>query len=392
MPIGVNTVTAVADGTTAVAASPESNGVAVSVSPFPTSIAIAPSGGPYRAGETITLAVQVSGPAGTVLAGPNLRDSHCNPGNVGLYSAAGALIVSGALSFDGSATLTTNTLAAGDNTFYVSYSGNDYAGASQSAVTFTATPQSAAGTTTTLSASSAQVTLGNSITLTARVAPAAGSAVPTGSVTFLGGASPLGTVVLDSTGMASYTFVPAPQGVVTLTAAYSGSSAFDGSASAPLDIAVAPAAGDFIILGPGSVTMTAGSSTVAVLSITPLNRFGGTIQLSCSGLPAGDSCSVPESVTPSGPATVTATLFAPNVKLASIVPVGLLILLFVGKRRTAWLVLPIIAVAGLMSGCGSGGTHSSNSAGFAAQAFAVTVTATSGSLSHQCVFNVTVAP
>jgi len=192
--------------------------------------------------------------------------------------------------------------------------------------------------------------------------------------------------------MASYTFVPAPQGVVTLTAAYSGSSAFDGSASAPLDIAVAPAAGDFIILGPGSVTMTAGSSTVAVLSITPLNRFGGTIQLSCSGLPAGDSCSVPESVTPSGPATVTATLFAPNVKLASIVPVGLLILLFVRKRRTAWLVLPIIAVAGLMSGCGSGGTHSSNSAGFASQAFAVTVTATSGSLSHQCVFNVTVAP
>ncbi len=393
MPIGPNAVTAASGGTTTVAASAESNSVVVSVSPFPTSVAITPSGGPYRAGQSVIFSIQVSGPPGTVLAGPSSQDWHYLPGSVSLYSGAGALIASASLAYDGSATLVTNALAAGGNTFYASYSGNYYAGPSQSApLTLTASAGNIASTATTISASAAQVTLGNSITLTALVSPASGSTTPTGSVTFFSNSSSLATVALNSGGTAAYTFAPASQEELALTALYSGSSAFSSSVSSPLTITVAPPAPDFMISGPSSVTMTAGSHASAVLSVTALNGFSGTIQLRCSGLPSGDTCSLPASITPSGTTPFTVTIAAAGASLAACLPLGMILLLLAGKRRTAGLALLVITAPVLLSGCSSSITRSSDSTGLWAQTFTVTVTAASGSLAHQCAFTVTVAP
>ncbi|MGH9604498.1 MAG: protease pro-enzyme activation domain-containing protein [Terracidiphilus sp.] len=395
LPIGVNTVTAVDGGTTTVAESPDSNTVSVSVSAFPTSVAIASSGGPYRAGQTVAFAIQVAGSSATALSGPDPLDPHYVPGSVSLYSAAGALLAASVLAIDGSATLNTPALAAGDNSFYVSYSGDYYAAASQSPiVTLTAAAQTGSATTTNLSASAGQVAFGNSVTFTATVAPASGSATPAGSVTFFNGASALATVAVGQSGAAAFTFVPAPAGTVTLTAVYGGSGSFDSSTSAPLSVIVSEPVPDFQLSGATAVSVAAGSAASIVLSIKPLNGFAGTIQLSCSGVPSGSSCSLPANVTPAGTATVTVTLVTAGATLAAGIP--FVFFIFVsptrGKRRLkrlAALALAAVALA-ILPGCSA--VVVANSGTLSSQNYTVTVTATSGSIAHQVGIDVTVTP
>jgi hypothetical protein len=59
-----------------------------------------------------------------------------------------------------------------------------------------------------------------------------------------------------------------------------------------------------------SLTLFAGQSGTATITVTPINNFTGSVSFACSGLPTGSTCSFnPTSVTPSGaPATTTATI------------------------------------------------------------------------------------
>src|SRR5271154_1712972 len=76
-----------------------------------------------------------------------------------------------------------------------------------SATVFVFTPKttSAIATTTSLSTSATQVTLGQSVAFTATVAPTAGSGVPTGSVNFFDGTTQIGTGALNTSGVATFT-------------------------------------------------------------------------------------------------------------------------------------------------------------------------------------------
>jgi uncharacterized protein (TIGR03118 family) len=59
----------------------------------------------------------------------------------------------------------------------------------------------------------------------------------------------------------------------------------------------------------GTASVTAGNSTQATLSIAPANGFSGTVTLSCSGMPAGVSCSFsPTTLTASATAVTTGTV------------------------------------------------------------------------------------
>ena len=170
LPAGSNTVIAAFGGSTTVAAGADSNSVNIAVSAFPTVTALSAAGGPYHAGETAAFAVTVSAPPGVALAGPDATSPLYAPGSVLLYWADGTVQAQSAVAADGTAILTSNALAAGVNTFYASYSGNNFAAVSQSPrLTFTAAPLTAAGTTTTLTASDTDITLGSSIVLTALV-------------------------------------------------------------------------------------------------------------------------------------------------------------------------------------------------------------------------------
>lgn len=395
-PAGANTITAAASGTATVAASPSSNAVTIAVSPLPTVVSLTPSGGPYRAGQTVSFNVQVSSPENTTLSGPDPLDSHFFPGSVSLYSSADALLGTAQLSGSGAAVLTTNALVEGGNAFYASYSGNDYAAPSQSAVvSITAAAQPGTSTTTTLSTSSAQVVLGSTITLSASVVPATGATVPSGSVTFFSGAASLATVTLDAYGTAAYTFVPVPTGSLAFTGVYSGSNTFDSSTSAPLEVNVSQPVADFSLTGPSAIVLTAGSSTSALLSITPLNGFAGAIQLSCAGLPAGISCNMPQAVSPSGTTAVTVTIAAAGATLAAGLPFAFLLLLIPcsGRRMRRFASLAAAAACfALFGGCGSMVNSSSQATALLSKVCTATITATSGSITHQLVISVTVNP
>ncbi|MBX5445539.1 Ig-like domain repeat protein [Sphaerobacter sp.] len=134
------------------------------------------------------------------------------------------------------ATCTTAALSAGEHTIRAAYSG-DATYAPSEAPAFTHTVQQAASQVSRVT-DRPVVTAGEPVTLTATVTvlpPGAG--VPTGTVTFFAGATPLGTVTLTSNaGVATATLTTASlaAGTHVITAAYSGDANVAASTSAAL--------------------------------------------------------------------------------------------------------------------------------------------------------------
>src|SRR5580704_3875551 len=99
-----------------------------------------------------------------------------------------------------------------------------------SATVFVFTPASAtlAASTTSVAASSTQITTGQSVTFTATVAPQSGSGTPTGTVTFKDGANSIGTANLAS-GIATLMTAALASGSHSITASYGGDTNFAAS-------------------------------------------------------------------------------------------------------------------------------------------------------------------
>jgi hypothetical protein len=289
LPSGTNTVVATATGTTKASPSPDSNSVTITVAAFPTTVGVTPSSGPYQAGQTVTLHVSVTGPAGDTLAGPAASNFFFTAGAVSLYNSTGGLVTSAALGTSGAADLTA-TLASGANSFYVSYSGSAYAAASQSA-----------------------------------------------------------TFILN---------------------------------------AAAPVA-DFTLGGASAVSFTAGSSTSESITVTPLNGFNQTIQLSCTGVPAGYTCTLPATLTPAGTTSVTVAFSSSSATLAVAIPLAFLLLLVAGAKKRLAALTALVVAAALINGCAAG-VQKIGTSGQGSQSFLATITATSGSISHQLTIEVTV--
>lgn len=181
-----------------------------------------------------------------------------------------------------------------------------------------------------------------------------------------------------------------------------------GTATAAADFTFGAGSG-----GSSSSTISAGQTATFNLALTPAGSFSGTVNLACSITPAvtpAPVCSVPASVSITGSSATSVTVSVATTAAGSasggpaiILPpwvgpvgwtlaVGTALLIFVGKRRrpvlsTAVMVLAFIAVGG----CGgSSSSTSSGGKGTPAGTYAVTVTATSGSLSHQAALTVIV--
>jgi hypothetical protein len=167
--------------------------------------------------------------------------------------------------------------------------------------------------------------------------------------------------------------------------------------------------------GSNSSTISAGQSATFNLALTPAGSFSGTVTLTCNVTPAATPapvCSVPGSVNVSGSSatsvTVTVSTTAPGSAgsgPAILLPpwvglmgwtlaLGAFGLLFVGGRRRPQLAAAVIILVFIATaGCGGGGSSSSPppaSGGTPAQTYTATVTATSGSLSHQTALTVIV--
>jgi hypothetical protein len=149
---------------------------------------------------------------------------------------------------------------------------------------------------------------GQSISLTATVAPTGGSGTPTGTVTFLNGSKALGTVTLGG-GTATWSTTGLGVGNNTITASYSGDRYFAASSSAPLVQVVNSTPFTAAPSGSASATVSAGQAAVFSVSFTPQTPQSQTVLLSCSGAPPTAICTIsPSSIVLSGTTLGSATV------------------------------------------------------------------------------------
>jgi len=172
-------------------------------------------------------------------------DITVNGGNVVFYD--GTTILGQVPVVSNTAVLQTNLFNMGENTITAVYEGFAYAGNTYTIPIITpyalqsstsaglSLVVSSDSTTTSLKASSATITAGTVLTLTANVAS---TAIPFGAVTFSDGSAVLGTVALDNTGTATLSSVSLAQGAHAFVATYAANDPFGPSTSATTPVTV----------------------------------------------------------------------------------------------------------------------------------------------------------
>jgi len=258
------------------------------------------------------------------------------------------------------------------------------------------------------------------VTLTAFISQAGGGNPPTGSITFYSGGTSLGTLpvtqVYGPNGTlqngANFSDPQLPNGQYSMTASYNGDTNYLASTSASVNVSLQP---DFL-LSPfiSTASVPPGQSGIFEMFVNYVDGFTGTITFSCSGLPKESSCSVP-SVTSSGTiAFVTVTTTAPTAVKASgssrlvfwtttlgISFAGIFLVGVPVWRRPSNTFFSLILAAFLVAaiGCGGGSSNVTNASttpvpqsdpGTPAGTYGITVTATSGALSHSEAFTLIV--
>jgi hypothetical protein len=258
-------------------------------------------------GQSVTFTATVGAPAGTTVA----------PTGTVTFLAGGAPLGSATLNSTGVAAFA-SSLPVGTDSITAQYGGDpNFASSTSGAITVTV-PMIA--TTTTVLSSGTPANLGANITLTFRVTAAAGSLIPTGTITLNDGTAALGTATLDASGTATYTNATLAAGTHPITAIYSGDGNFFGSTSNVLSQAVnAPAFS--LSASPATLTIKGGQPVQTTFTVTPVGGFKSQISFTCSGLPAYATCTfAPTSVTPDGTNTpiTSALTIAVNVKTGSV--------------------------------------------------------------------------
>ena len=307
---GTHTITAAYSGDSNFSAS-TSPVVTVVVSPpskTTTITSVTASASQLTVGQTLTLNIAVAPQSGTGTP----------TGSVSILDGTTQLGVPSLTA--GAAIFTTNTLAVGTHSITVSYSGDsNFAGSTSTVLSVVVSSPAKTNTSTSVAASSTQIIVGSSVTFTAKVAVANGTAIPTGTITFLDSSASVGIASLTG-GSAQISLTTLTTGTHSISAAYSGDTNYNPSTSAVTTVTVepAPAADYSLSLNSSALSVTAGGSGKLSLSVTPENGFKQAVRFARSGLPAGASCSFsPQSVTPSsGPLSATLTVQAPQAKMA----------------------------------------------------------------------------
>jgi hypothetical protein len=289
----------------------------------------------------------------------------------------------------------------------------NYAAATQVTQSIVVNPAASA---VTLASSASTVLVQNAVTLTATVSSSAG--VPTGTVNFLDGTTPLGTGTLSG-GVAMLTTSLLAVGTHSISAVYSGGSDFAAATSSVLSQSVMDISLSDTSSSGSSQTITPGGSSTYSLAIQP---DGGTffpvaITLTVSGLAAPATASITPpawALTANSPWTWTLPANTPlsgtsqlTIQMAQaqaqgkkaaggysasrlgLFSLALLMLPFAGRMRragnrlrcAAFLLLLLAAsmatMAGL-TGCGSPNVNFTQQA----ESYTLTVTVSAGALSH----------
>jgi len=328
-------------------------------------------------------------------------------GTVNFYDGS-TLLGSGTLASN-SASFTTTSLATGSHTITAAYLGDSIF----LAVTSSALSESVSKATPTvaLTSSAAAIFTDASVTFTATVSSTSGT--PTGTVKFYDGSTVLGSGTLAS-GSASFTTTSLASGSHSITAAYQGdtdfaavtSSAFTESVS-DFDLNIASSSSSSSTVMPGGI-----DSYSLLLSPSNGTTFPAAVTLSISGLPPGASATLTPNSLPAGssatpiaiavqiPTNTSASAQKINGRFAlafGLTPMlGIVLLPFSAFRkraarfgRASLLLLCTLAATSLLclAGCGSANT---GFLGNQSHSYVLTVTATSGGLSHSTTLNLKV--
>jgi hypothetical protein len=245
-----------------------------------------------------------------------------------------------------------------------------------------------------LTSSANPVFTSNPVTYTATlIVPAGAPAAPTGTATFYDGTTLLGSGVVTAS-VATFATTASATGIHSITAVYSGDTNYTTATSLILseiiqDFTITLSAG-----ASGTVTVPLGGQADYPLVITPLGgaTLPSAVNLTLTGLPTGMTSAFSTDVVAAGSSTANVTLqvFLPG-KSAMQPPrgpfgggslpvaLGLILLPFAGKlRKTAhrFRRVAVLALAG--AALAVGGCQIT----FTPKTFPLTVTATSGTLSH----------
>src|SRR5712692_3395052 len=256
--VGAHSITASYGGDTNFNPS-SSSALSQTVNKGSTTVASISSANPSVFGQAVTFTATVSSPAGTPTGTVTFLDGATSLGT-------------GALDSSGIATLTTASLAVGAHSITASYGGDtNFNPSSSSALSQTVNK----GPTTVASISSANPSVfGQAVTFTATVSSPAGT--PTGTVTFLDGATSLGTGALDSSGIAKLTTASLAVGAHSVTASYGGDTNFNPSSSSGL-----------------SQTVNKGPTTVTAISSANPSVFGQGVTFTAAVAPAAPGAGSP---------------------------------------------------------------------------------------------------
>lgn len=234
-------------------------------------------------------------------------------------------------------------------------------------------------TTTTLSIHPQQPVAGQTMTLQVNVRTTVPGNGPSGAVTLYLNGSPIGVFMIAG-GTGTFSMKTPQPGAYTASAVFATQGDYLTSQSSPVTFAVLAAtaggtSGSFTVaLSNDSVSMSVVNPQPASLqvAVSTLGNYTGSIQLSCSGLPAGISCSFsPASLTMnaakvtstlvlSGPAAQTANeQMTPNLERAFLLPWGMLGIFGIACRRrrrrgphATFLTLALLCSVLLTTGCG----------------------------------------
>lgn len=272
------------------------------------------TGAPLSAGpHTVSVAYQGNGPAPAATGSDGISVAQQTPAttlmtsiassvngqmvtvtaHVGSATAGGSvtfyddMTLLGTVALDGSGNAALSVaLLAGAHTLRADYSGDaNHAASSSADAAFTTNK---ATTTTALISSANPVAPSDGFTLTATVTVSApGVGDPSGTVTFMEGSTVLGTVAVDSNGVATLNVPARSIGGYTFTAHYDGDAGFDTSTSSATAVTVGFGASVSLTATPSPVPYLDTVSLVATVSSTEPGTPSGDVTFSIGGNPIG---------------------------------------------------------------------------------------------------------
>ena len=272
------------------------------VATIATTTALTSSANPATAGATLHLTAQVAAASTNSAAGPLTGTVTFSEGATTLGSAT--------LNGSATATLDLTTFPVGTHTLVANYAGDQNHAPSTSAP-FTQTVANAA-TTVQLVSSANPSTAGRGITLTAVVSGNGG--IPTGTVTFLDGATTLGTAPVNSAGQATFSVSTLSAGTHPLTASYAGDARDAASTSAPYSQVVQQTVTALALTSSvnpayagAAITFVASLTSNGSLPTGQVTFSEGPTVLGASALSPTGAATFTTSTLPAGSHTVTAT-------------------------------------------------------------------------------------